>query len=143
MSESELSYSTCLESHCNCIVCGRRNPIGLGLAFEVGADGVVTSRFRGNKLFQGYDGVLHGGIISALLDASMTHCLFHAGVQAVTGSLDVRFVETVPCDAVLTIRAHLAEARPPLFKLKSELLFGRRLMAHAEARFMQVRTRVS
>ena len=108
MSVSKTEYDMCHKSHCNCIVCGSRNPVSLGLVFDVMADGTVSSQFRGSALMQGYDGILHGGIIAALLDASMTHCLFHLGVEAVTGTLDVRFVKPVPCDALLTVRASFA-----------------------------------
>ena len=90
---------------------------------------------------QGYDGILHGGIIAALLDASMTHCLFHLGIEAVTGTLDVRFIKPVPCDATLTVRANLTDSHPPLFKLKSVLMWDRHIMARAQAKFMQAKSK--
>lgn len=41
----------------------------------------------------------------ALLDAAMTHCLFRQGIEAVTASLKVRFVEPIPHATPLNIRA--------------------------------------
>jgi acyl-coenzyme A thioesterase PaaI-like protein len=130
-------YTSCQRSHCNCIVCGEQNPIGLGLAFRIGDDGTVYSEFEASDLLQGYSGILHGGIVAALLDACMTHCLFHHGVEAVTGALEVRFMKPVPCDASLTIRATLTTSHPPLYKLKSTLESGGRLMAHGHAKFVE------
>lgn len=136
MSPPKNAYAECQQSHCNCIVCGDHNPVSLGLAFDCNPDGSVSSQFSGSSLLQGYSGILHGGIIAALLDASMTHCLFHLGIKAVTGALDVRFVKPVPCDALLTIRASLTDSNPPLYKLKSFLTCDRRVMARAHAKFM-------
>jgi acyl-coenzyme A thioesterase PaaI-like protein len=141
MSVSKTEYEMCHKSHCNCIVCGSQNPVSLGLAFDVNADGTVSSQFRGSALLQGYEGILHGGIIAALLDASMTHCLFHLGIEAVTGTLDVRFVKPVPCDALLTVRASLTDAHRPLYKLKSVLTCDHRVMARARASFMRTKSR--
>ncbi len=142
MSLPESNYDACRRRHCKCIVCGNQNPVGLGLHFEVNGKGDVSATFRGNTLLQGYDGILHGGIIAALLDASMTHCLFHHGIEAVTGSLDVRFVKPVPCDALLTLRAKLTESHPPLFRLLAVLTYDRRVMARAKARFMETNLEV-
>ena len=75
-------------SHCNCILSGRQNPISLGLAFDISTDGGVFTQYEANALLQGYEGILHGGIIAALLDAAMTHCLFHHNIEAVTGALE-------------------------------------------------------
>lgn len=137
MSQPESIYTACKRRHCNCIVCGNQNPMGLGVTFHVTGNGDVSATFRGNVLLQGYEGILHGGIIAALLDASMTHCLFHHGVEAVTGSLDVRFVKPVPCDALLTLHATLTDAHPPLFRLQARLTCDRHIMARAKARFME------
>ncbi len=137
MSSPKAGYAECQQSHCNCIVCGIRNPVSLGLSFTVNPDGSVSSQFSGSSLLQGYTGILHGGIISALLDASMTHCLFHLGIKAVTGRLDVRFVEPVPCETMSTVRASLMDSHPPLYKLKSVLTCERRVMARAQATFMR------
>ena len=130
-------YARQRESHCNCIVCGTSNPISLGLKFEIRADGSVASHFEGSSLFQGYRGILHGGIVAALLDATMTHCLFHHGVKAVTGDLQVRFLNPVPFDAQLDVHARITKAFPPLYKLESELIAGKRLMARGKGTFMK------
>jgi hypothetical protein len=123
--------------HSHCLMCGRRNPDSLRLDFHLCEDGRVCARFRGNARLQGYDGILHGGIVGALLDAAMTHCLFSRGIQAVTGDLRVRFRKPVPCNATLDIRAWLASESPPLYRLKSELLRGPEVMAWAKASFMR------
>jgi len=66
----------------------------------------------------------------------MTHCLFHHGVQAVTGDLHVRFVEPVSCNVSLEIRAWVLSSYPPLYRLRAEIICNERVMAWAEAKFM-------
>ena len=125
------------KSHCNCIVCGNSNPASLGLQFFKLADGSVHGSFKGNTLLQGYAGILHGGIISSLLDAAMAHCLFHHNIEAVTGELNVRFLHPVPCHARLDISARLLQHHGPIYRLESEIHSDNQKLAKATARFME------
>lgn len=122
--------------HDNCLVCGGGNPWSLGLRFRVSDGGTVRAQFEAHPGLQGYDGILHGGVISGLLDAAMTHCLFHHGVRAVTADLHVRFLHPVSCEALLEVKAWLLAARPPLYRVAAELVHKRQVMASAEAKFM-------
>lgn len=124
-------------NHSHCVMCGDLNQLSLRLKFVADGGGAVEAPFQGNSLLQGYDGILHGGVISSLLDAAMTHSLFHHGIEAVTGELTVKFVTPVPCDAGLTVRGWLVNATPPLYLLAAELLRSGVVMASAEAKFMQ------
>jgi uncharacterized protein (TIGR00369 family) len=126
-----------MTGHLNCLVCGARNPWSLGLSFQVDKAGTVLTRFQAHCKLQGYEGILHGGVISGLLDAAMTHCLFHNGVRAFTADLHVRFLKPVPCDAALDVKARLISARPPLYRVAAELLYRQQVMASAEAKFIQ------
>ncbi len=123
--------------HDECLVCGYRNPWSWGMRYEQEESAAVCGRFQGNARLQGYQGILHGGVLAALLDSAMAHCLFHRGVQGVTGDLHVRFVQPVSCEATLDVRAHLVSAAAPLYYLKAELLDDGRIMAWAEATFME------
>ncbi len=126
-----------ITNHDHCIMCGELNQLSLRLKFLPDGGGGVSAPFLGNSLLQGYDGILHGGVISSLLDAAMTHCLFQHKVEAVTGELLVKFVAPVPYEAALTVRGWLVGATPPLYLLRAELLCGENVMASAEAKFMQ------
>ena len=123
--------------HTHCLICGSKNPFSLGLRFHSREKGVVWARFRARRRFQGYDGILHGGVISALLDAAMTHCLFQRGIQAVTGDLRVHFLRPVSCGTVLQVCAWPVSMTPPLYRVAAKLVWGLRVMAKAEAKFMQ------
>lgn len=127
--------------HAHCLLCGESNPWSLRLFFRPDEDDVASAQFQADSRLQGYEGILHGGMIAALLDSAMTHCLFHQGVRALTGDLRVRFRKPVSCDAALTIRAWVVTSRPPLYRLRAELLHEGNLMAWGEARFLHQRAR--
>ena len=99
--------------HRQCFACGPANPDGLGLHFESsGADGVVAHNTLDEK-FQGYDGVVQGGIVSLLLDSAMTNCLFRLGIKAMTARLNVRFRSPVQTRIPLEVTACLLQREQP------------------------------
>jgi acyl-coenzyme A thioesterase PaaI-like protein len=51
-----------------CFLCSIENPMGLKLFFYTDEQGRCVARHRSLEKHQGYPGILHGGIISALLD---------------------------------------------------------------------------
>jgi len=51
-----------------CFVCGRDNPIGLHMQFFDDGEGMVVSKITPADHFEGYPGVLHGGILATILD---------------------------------------------------------------------------
>ena len=51
-----------------CYICGRDNPAGLGMDFYDDGEGMVKSIVTPADHFQGYPGVLHGGVVAAILD---------------------------------------------------------------------------
>lgn len=73
-----------------CFVCGKRNPAGLQLEFELVGEDELRTSFLPTKQFQGFRDIVHGGIIASILDEVMVNGLWLRGVRAVTGKLDVR-----------------------------------------------------
>ena len=121
-------------SHAQCIAC---SPGGLlGLRFRPDGTRSVIASIRPRPEWQGYSGILHGGMVSTLLDAAMTHCLFHHAIEAMTASLKVRFFEPTPCAGLLDLRATLSDRRRHVYLLEAELVTHGRVLARAEARFI-------
>ncbi len=75
-----------------CFVCGQDNHGGLRLVFSLDRENKsLAADFTPAKTWQGYKDVVHGGIISAVLDEAMTKLAYSFGMNAVTGKLTVRF----------------------------------------------------
>ena len=73
-----------------CFACGRLNESGLHLDFDVSRGRAETTCVP-ERRHQGYDGTVHGGIVTALLDETMGWAIFHEGVWGVTARLNVTF----------------------------------------------------
>jgi len=73
-----------------CFVCGKKNVAGLQLDFELVGQTEVRTSFLPTKQFQGFRDIVHGGIISTILDEVMVNGLWLRGVPVVTGKLEVR-----------------------------------------------------
>ena len=88
-----------------CFICGMQNPIGLKIFFYEQADGSVIANFTPKEEHQGYPGVLHGGIITALLDETMGRASM-AGEREqwmMTAKLELRFLKPVPVGKPLKV----------------------------------------
>jgi len=72
-----------------CFVCGKSNQSGLQLDFRKEEDKVVAEFFP-QKSHQGFKDIVHGGIISAVLDEAMVKAVLSLGIEAVTAEITVR-----------------------------------------------------
>ena len=78
-----------------CFGCGKDNPMGLHLHFRTDETGCYTS-FVPQPVHQSYDGRMHGGLISTLLDETMgNYPYMYEHKVAYTARLEVRFRQPV------------------------------------------------
>ena len=73
-----------------CVVCGQENPFGLHLEFQTDGD-VSTAQWTASVGWESFKGVIHGGVICAVLDEAMSHAIIAAGYEALTAEMRVRF----------------------------------------------------
>ncbi|MBK7091650.1 MAG: PaaI family thioesterase [bacterium] len=85
----------------HCFVCGPDNPIGLNLKFLSEGNRAWTE-FQPDRRHEGYKGILHGGIIGAILDEVMIKAALAQGIICVTASMEIRY----KAPANLTSRFH-------------------------------------
>jgi acyl-coenzyme A thioesterase PaaI-like protein len=111
--------------------------MGLALRYTVAPDGSVAASFLGHGALEGYSGLLHGGVIAALLDGAMTNCLFARGLRAVTAELRVRYLAGVAAAEILTVRAWLISSRHGLHVLGGEIQQSGTLRARADGKFIE------
>lgn len=123
--------------HPHCVVCNPANPAGLRTEFTVQEDNSVVGEFLGGAVFEGYPGLLHGGVTAALLDGAMTNCLFAHGIQALTAELTVRYREPVDVRGNISVSASLTESHGELHLLRAELRQEGRVKATARGKFVE------
>ena len=90
----------------NCFVCGKNNPIGLKLNYKKLGDGFIEAEFTPHKHLNGFTGILHGGIISSVLDDAMDWVLYlGTGKWYVTVKMTIDFKKSGTVERPLKIRA--------------------------------------
>ena len=103
-----------------CFACGQDNPIGLRLRFTTEGD-AVRAEFTPGPQYQGYDGVLHGGIVAAALDDAMANLFHLRGRETLTARLEIRFRREAPVGQRLVVTARLTGERRKLFTAEAAL----------------------
>lgn len=93
-----------------CFACGWANPRGLHLQFAL-RDGVAVAAFVPQPEHQGYPGLLHGGLIAAILDEALGWTTYGRGLRAVTAKLTVRIREPVRIGQPVEVRGWTTRER--------------------------------
>jgi uncharacterized protein (TIGR00369 family) len=89
----------------SCFVCGRENPVGLKVRWENHPEaGEIRGTLTVAEHFNGYPGVVHGGIVAALLDETAGRTVLMDGDfddLMVTAKLEVSYRRPTPTDTPL------------------------------------------
>jgi uncharacterized protein (TIGR00369 family) len=110
------------ETNGNCFVCGEKNPNGLRLHFEIDRERkTLKTIFQASQTYQGWDGLVHGGIIATLLDEAMAKLVYELGYQAVTASLEIRFKKPAPILEPLLVHGEITEVGKRLIRAKAHI----------------------
>jgi acyl-coenzyme A thioesterase PaaI-like protein len=98
-----------------CFICGLENPVGLHLHIYETGPGVVESSYTAPEHFQGYPGVLHGGIVAALLDEMSGRAQMGSDPMTprfmFTAKLEVKYRRNVPVGKALKIIGKAGKSR--------------------------------
>ncbi len=118
-----------------CFICGLENPVGLHLHIYEIEPGVVESTYFAPEHFQGYPGVLHGGIVAAIIDEVSGRA--HMGSDPMTprfmftAKLEVKYRKNVPIGKQLKIvgkagksKARSAEAWAGIYDAETDELLA-------------------
>jgi acyl-coenzyme A thioesterase PaaI-like protein len=89
-----------------CFICGLENPVGLKLRLFQVEPGVIETAYTAPDHFQGYPGVLHGGIVATILDEVSGRAQMGDPSKPrfmFTGKLEVKYRKNVPTGKPLKI----------------------------------------
>lgn len=123
-----------------CFACGELNPLGLHLRFSQEGS-TLTAVCRPGVHHQGYEGVVHGGIIATILDDVMSNLVTRvAGAITVTAELKVRLRRPARVEQTLRAEAEMIEHRGRLYRACSKLLAGAsgEVIAEGESTMMEL-----
>ena len=103
-----------------CFGCGRNNPIGLKLKFVKEGETVKTE-YTPLKEFQGWPGLLHGGILGCLLDEAMSHAAYTTGNTCVTASITIRQRQPIKVEQPLVVTAKVTRHRKKIIETEGQV----------------------
>lgn len=122
-----------------CFVCGEDNPVGLKTGIDVNRDTQSTRcTLTVPAEYQGWKGMVHGGIISALLDEVSAYAGMTVVDTVVTGELTTRFRKPVPVEKEITVSAQVVKQGRRVLIVEAKLTMQGEVLASAEAKMVVV-----
>ena len=104
-----------------CFACSQENPIGLKLK-PVQDGEKVTAEFTAGKFHQGWDNVVHGGILYTLLDEVTAYAMLCHGIElGVTAKSEIRFKQVAPINEPIRASAWVTKLTKRLVETKGVL----------------------
>jgi acyl-coenzyme A thioesterase PaaI-like protein len=97
------------------------NATGLQITYITESAGRVRADWTPTKRYEGFKGMVHGGLLATALDEAMAKAVVSLGLEALTGDLRVRFRHHVVPDEPLRIRGWVVSHRGRLLKLEATL----------------------
>ena len=119
MSEDEANDKI-MEAATMCFACGKDNPIGLQIKFELN-DGICCGEFTAGENHVGYEDTVHGGIIFSALDDVMANVLYLQNIKAHTARCEIRYRKALEVGQAVRLRGWIENERRRLIVLKGEV----------------------
>lgn len=97
-----------------CFICGLENPVGLKLRIYEVEPGVVETTYTAPEHFQGYPGVVHGGIVATMIDEVSGRSLMGPLENPrfmFTAKIEVKYRKNVPTGKPLRIVGKAVKSR--------------------------------
>jgi uncharacterized protein (TIGR00369 family) len=130
-----------LPTYDGCIICGTRevNPAAMGVRFFWDEDHIDTT-FRPDDLYNGYKGIVHGGLITALLDEAMGWAVaVERQAYFVTGEISVRFLKPVYSNQTLRVVARVVSHHARYSVSEGQLLNANgEVLARGTGKFFEI-----
>ena len=126
-----------IEAATMCFACGKDNPIGLRIHFDVTGN-ECKAEFTPNDNHVGWEDTVHGGIIYAALDDVTANVLYQQRRKAHTARCEIRYRQPTRVGETLLLKGWIEKEKGRLVLLRGE---ARRrsdnaLVADCEAKFM-------
>lgn len=108
----------------DCFVCGRDNPHGLHMTFYDNGEDEVVADYAVPNAYQGYPGIVHGGIVAAMLDEVVGRVAMigdhHHFMMSVR--MEVKYRHPVPTETPLRVTGRIVRLRGRLGKAVGEIM---------------------
>lgn len=108
-----------------CFLCGRENPMSLNMAWYNDPEyGHVISHVSVPEPFNGYPGIVHGGIVAAMLDETAGRAIMVEGPSdnfMVTMKLEVTYHRPTPTETPLSVIGRVVRKSSSRARVEGEI----------------------
>ena len=124
-------------AYSRCFGCGTQNPIGLHLdRFAETPDG-IEAPFTPGSNFNGFHGVVHGGVIATALDEiSAWSAIVSEGVFVFTAKLDIRYRAEARIGHAFVLSGTVTQRRGRRLLIDAEMRSGETITAQSSGLFV-------
>lgn len=120
-----------------CFGCGVNNPIGLHLDDFAESPGGATGRFAPEQDFNGFHGILHGGVIATALDEiSAWSAILAEGVFIFTAKLEIRYRAEARISDEFTLVGSVTQRRGKRLLIDAQMRSGSTVIAESSGLFV-------
>ncbi|BCV22290.1 PaaI family thioesterase [Moorella sp. Hama-1] len=103
-----------------CFGCSKQNPIGLHLECFPQDDSTWATYFTPAQYHESYNGIMHGGLITTVLDELIGNHLGRGrGLWAVTARLEVRFRKPIPTGERIKFVSRIIKEHRRIFQVEA------------------------
>lgn len=118
-----------------CFACGPGNPCGLHVQPRREGDLIVVD-FVPGIWHEGWRGVVHGGILTTILDETMAYALFLDGYEGLTARMDLRYRASARHGDQLRVEARVVSRHRRVMDMSGVILRAGEVILEGSARFM-------
>jgi len=119
----------------NCFVCGGKSEIGLKAKFICdNENNSAYTKLVIDQKYQGWQGVIHGGIIGALLDEVSFYACSGISMKMVTAELNIRYKKPLTAGSEVLVSAKMVERKRNILCVEAKLESGGLVIALATAK---------
>ena len=123
----------------HCFVCGDLNLQGLRARPRIDADNQSASnRLTIPRPFQGWQGMVHGGILATLLDESCAYAAKSLVAHVVTAEITVTYKKPVPIETEVLVTASVVGRRRRIIEVEGRIEIAGEIYAEARAKMFDV-----
>lgn len=123
----------------HCFVCGALNVTGLRVRPIIDAPNQSASmRLTIPRAFQGWHGIVHGGILATLLDETCAYAAKGLVAHVVTAEITISYKKPVPLDTELSVVATVVGRRRKIIEVKGHIEVAGEVYAEASAKMFIV-----
>jgi acyl-coenzyme A thioesterase PaaI-like protein len=107
----------------HCFACGIQSAHGLRLRFYNDGNSACRAEVVLGDLHQGYPGIAHGGIVTAILDEALTRAVLAGDFRRLTytARIEVRFRQPTPLRTPLIVRGRVERDRGRIITATAEI----------------------